>query len=77
METSKSVTAAMKRHGKMQPPSSPPHPMPSAAHEAYNLLTEVLDSIHALAQEQPHPEPRIVELSESEMRKIYPERYTQ
>lgn len=45
--------------------------------KAYDLLAEVLDSIHALAQEQPHPEPRIVELSEDEMRKIYPERYPQ
>jgi L-amino acid N-acyltransferase YncA len=39
------------------------------------LLDTVLENMASLEKEQPHPEPRVAALSESERRKIYPERY--
>lgn len=43
--------------------------------EAALHLGRVLANIHKLSQEQPHPAPRIRELTEAEMREFYPERH--
>ena len=40
-----------------------------------DLLTEVLANVSRLEVAAPHPEPRIVPLTDAESRRSYPERY--